>query len=525
MKVFGEDFSGNRSTTSLLFFVSILVIVIASINFVNFSTAMAPLRIRGLNTRLVFGKPKSDLRRMLIAEAVGISFIAYLLSLLWVFCFDNSSASELIRANSTSILDNLPVVLESGVMALVVGAIAGIYPAFYCTGFSAALVLKGSGMGSVQGKWLRLVLVGFQYIVSLTLIIAAIFVAVQNSYLRNFPLGFEKENIFLLDISQSSENDRNLLTEKLKQNPAIKDVTFSWGVLGEGYGMTTTIKMAGENISVHALPVNHNFLKLFSIPIIEGRDFVASDITIKNPSSRGFFIDDSQTKLIFNKKAQQMYGIKVDSIYDNSLCIGICDNINTRSLYNEYEPMGFALMNLLGKAYIKTSGGNIDDLYKFIERCYTEINLGKDFDCRFLDDVLQEQYVAEKNLSQLVNLFTGLAILLSLIGVFGLIVFETQYRRREVGLRKIYGSTVTQILLRFNRKFLIIIIICFFIAMPLTWWGVNQWLMTFAFRTQIHWWVFVVALFVVIAITIATITIQSWRAATENPIKSLRNNS
>lgn len=209
-------------------------------------------------------------------------------------------------------------------------------------------------------------------------------------------------------------------------------------------------------------------------------------------------------------------------MYHNALCIGICDNINTRALYNDYEPMSFRISNIIGPAYIRVEGSNIDEIYKFIEQCYAKLDLDSDFDCQLLDSFLQSQYVAEHNLSRLVNLFTGLAILLSLVGVFGLVVFENQYRRREIGLRKIYGSTIGQILLRFNRKFLIIIAICFVVALPIAWWGVNEWLMTFAFRTQIHWWVFAVALLIVAVITVLTVTIQSWRSATENPVKSIK---
>lgn len=525
VSVYGDIAAGNRSTTMLLFSISLLVIIIAGINFVNFSTAMAPLRIRGLNTRLVFGKPKSSLRVMLVAEAVCISILAFFVALLWVYCFNMSSVSELIRADSTAIADNLPVVIGAAIVAVFVGALAGIYPAFYCTRFSAALVLKGSGMGSASGQWLRSVLIGFQYVVSIALITVSIFIAVQNDYLSKFPLGFNKDNVFKLGMNNvTSENDRKRLSDALRQNPAVKDIAYSWGILGQGYGMMSSLTIENEKVNIGCMPVDYNFLKFFSIPIVEGRDFVESDIINKYPDKRGFVYDSEPmiAKVIFNRKAQQMYGIKVDSMYNNAICIGICDNINTRALYNDYEPMSFRISNTIGPAYIRVEGSNIDEIYKFIEQCYVKLDLGSYFDCQLLDSFLQSQYVAEHNLSRLVNLFTGLAILLSLVGVFGLVVFENQYRRREIGLRKIYGSTIGQILLRFNRKFLIIIAICFIVALPIAWWGVNEWLMTFAFRTQIHWWVFAAALSVVIVITVLTVTVQSWHSAAENPVKSLK---
>ncbi|MEG1934387.1 MAG: FtsX-like permease family protein [Rikenellaceae bacterium] len=520
----GDTPPGNRSTTSLLFMISLLIIAIASINFVNFSTAMAPLRIHGLNIRLILGRTKASLRRMLIVEAVGVSLLSYLMALFLVYCFDFTPVAELIRADSTSIADHIMVVVAAGVLSVVVGLLAGLYPAFYITRFTEAFVTKGSAMGSKNGQWLRALLIGFQYVISIALIIVAIFIALQNSYMSSFPLGFNKENVFILHMGSCSGNDRKLLTEKLKKNPEIKDVTFSWGVLGEGYGIMNRVKFGDTKVDIGSLPVQYDFLKFFSIPIVEGRDFVEGDIVDNHPDIRGFYFDSDPvvSKAIFNRRAQQMYNIKVDSIYDNMMCIGIADNINVRSLYNDYEPMSFMISNFLGNVYIKYSGANTKQLYKYINECYNELMLDSEFDCELFDSVLQQQYINEKNLSLLINLFTGLAIALSLIGVFGLVVFENQYRRREIGLRKIYGSTVMQILQMFNQKFLIITGICFVVAVPIAWWSVHEWLTIFAFRTPIYWWVFIVSLLIVTIITVTTVTIQSWRSATENPIQSMK---
>lgn len=525
VQLYGDIPPGNRSTTSLLFLISLLVILIAGINFINFSTAMAPLRIHGLNIRLILGRPKSSLRMMLVGEAVWLSLLAYLTALFWVYCFGFTSVAGLIRAGSTHITDHIAVVTATGGVAVVVGFFAGLYPAIYTTRFTEAIAVKGAGMGSVSGQWLRALLVGFQYVVSITLIIVAIFIALQYRYMGSFPLGFDKENVFLLDMSSSSGNDRKLLTEKLKKNPEIKEVTFSWGVMGEEYGAMDQLKFGDEKVDIGSMLVQHNFMRFFSIPIVEGRDFIEGDVVDEYPSFRGFHYDShpSISKAIFNRRAQQMYGIQVDSIYDNRvLCIGICDNINSRALHNDYEPMSFEASNFLGNAYIKCSGADIDRLYQYIRKAYDELMLGQDFDCQLLDTILQQQYQNEKNFSQLINLFTGLAIVLSLIGVFGLVVFENQYRRREIGLRKIYGSTVMQILHMFNRKFFIINGVCFLIALPIAWWSVHQWLATFAFRTPMYWWVFLLSLVIVAIITMVTVTIQSWHSATENPIKSIK---
>ncbi|MEG1607916.1 MAG: FtsX-like permease family protein [Mucinivorans sp.] len=525
--MYGDTQPGNRSTTTMLLTISILIIVIAAINFINFSTALAPMRIRGLNIRLVFGRTKAALRLMLVSEAVGLALAAYIVALFWVYCFNLTPWASLIKTSSTALQDNLEVVIFSALLAIVVGAVAGVYPALYCTRFSTAQVLKGSGMGSSSGQWLRSVLIGFQYVVSIGLIIVALFITLQNNFLRTFALGFNKDNVLQAQFN-GSPNEMERFSQILRGNPTVKGVTYSHQMLGSGYGLSANLNVNGDTIQMQMLPVQTNFLRFFGIPIIQGRDFIDGELQDIHPEISGIFYDSSPnqapSKIIVNKIAAQMYNIKVDSTYGGRfLCVGICENLNARALYNSYEPFALYLSRLATTVYVRVGGEeNIEQVYKFMEKSYTQMGMDEEFSCSLMDEALQEQYIKEQNLSRLINLFSMVAIVLSLVGVFGLVVFETQYRRREIGLRKIYGSTVWQVLWRFNRKFLVITIICFLIALPTAWFGVNEWLSTFAFHTSIYWWIFALSLLIVGAITVLTVTAQSYHSATENPIKSIK---
>lgn len=515
---------GNRTTTNMLLGISILIILIAAVNFINFSTALAPVRIKGLNTRLVFGTSRAALRRMLIVEAVGMSVISFCVAMLLAYGFNETPYASLIKTTSLALEDNLDVVIGTGILAVAIGFIAGLYPAFYCTRFKTATVLKGSGMGSQSGKMMRTTLIGFQYVISISLIIGSLFVALQNRYLETFPLGFEKTNTFVVNTREASHNERLLMAAKLQINPQIGEITYSWKTIGTGYGSMSKMNFNGDTVNIGSVLVYHNFLKALGIPIIAGRDFVETDITFNFPDKRGFYYDpnEQQAKIIVNRRAQQMYNIQVDSMYSGRLCIGVCENINARTLYNDYEPICFETSTLLSDMYVKYSGENTQDIYKFIIQSFKESQIPGEFAATLLCETLNQEYIKEHNLSTLINIFSFLAILLSLVGVFGLIVFENQYRRKEIGIRKVYGSSVEQILMMFNMKFIYTVLICFAIAVPITYFAVTKWFGNFAFHMPIHWWVFAAGGAIVLTITMITVTVQSLHSATENPTKSLK---
>lgn len=508
---------GNRATTDLLLVISILVVVIAAINFVNFATAMAPLRIRGLNTRLVFGSTISALRRALIFEGFAIALISYLVSLLIVVVFNSTNLGGLLKVHSTAIVDNMTAVIGCGAIAVIVGLVAGVYPAYYCTRFTPAVVLKGGTGHTVGGRWLRSTLIGFQYVVSIVMIVFAVTVKMQNLALLNAPLGFDKENLLVLNLDDSQ---RASVVNRLASIPDVVSTAAYNGSFGEYEcdGISTVI-VDGDTLKAKFYFVTPEFLDVMHIPLIKGRQLKEGDL--------GVFMSDSISNVVINRKAAERYNAVVDSIMPSTggrgyRVVGITENFISKSAADVVEPVGFSLNNYYYTLMIRVNGNNLTQTINDINAAVREIIPVQPPTVKFYDDVIAKLYDKERDLATLITIFSILAIIIALVGVFGQVVFETQYRRKEIGLRKINGATVGKILVMFNSKFVLLIAVCFVIAAPLAWYGVSEWLKVFAIKTSVEWWFYAIALLIVTAITVLTVTIQSWLSATENPVKSLK---
>lgn len=513
--VFDPDPKGSKATTNVLLAIALLVIAIAAINFVNFSTSLTPMRIKSINTQKVLGSPTSTLRWGMIIEAVGIVVLAFGLSLLWVYVLGNTGFNHYIVA-SINIGTNLPVVLLSLGVALAVGLIAGVYPAYYSTSFPPALVLKGSFGLSPKGRKLRTALIGFQFVVSIGLIIAALFMQLQNGFLLKVDPGYTTDQVVVMELNQDFFNQRDLLENKLKESPQIVELAFSQFLFGTGDAQANTVEIDSEPMRYAYFPVSENFLKVMDIPLMEGGEFRKEDM--------------ANCQMIVNQAAYQAWGVELGHSFPwHEKLTGIVDNINFRSLHHtSEEPFAFVFENSYGDrrarmpwTYVKTTG-NVLTAVDHIKKSIASIDPTFPVDIRFYDTIFNDLYQKDRKTTGLITIFSLLAVIISLVGVFGLVVFETQYRRKEIGIRKVMGATVMEILGMFNRQFLWIVGICFVVAAPLAWYGIAEWLATFAYRTPMYWWVFGVALVIVSVITLTTVTIQSWRAATVNPVHSLR---
>ncbi len=510
--------SGNQEVTNLLFGIALLIIIVAAINFTNFSTSLTPLRIKSINTQKVLGSSEGLLRRALLVEAVLISFIAWLVSLFIVWGLDIVEALPFIDAD-LDLISNLPVVLLSGVTALITGLIAGIYPAFYITSFPPALVLKGSFGLSSTGRKLRTGLICIQFVVSIILIIGASFVRVQNGYMRDFSLGFDKDQIAVVELNRMMYNKHHeTYKNRLKEYPGIEDVAFSMEKVGakDGYN-TNEVTYKDKDIQYFMIISSSNILRVLGIPIIEGRDF-----------SRADELSD-EVSYIFNRPALAQGDMRVGDSFGNyspGRLIGFVGDVKLTSLRSGENNIAFVVGNFgdaMPVSYIRLkAGSDIHAAVNHIRNVVTELDPSYPFNIEFYDEIFNHLYRKEENLRNLVTVFSLLAIIISLVGVFGLVVFETQYRRKEIGIRKVHGATVGEILLMFNKAYLKIVGVCFVIATPIAWWGVKMWLEGFAYKTPIHWWVFLIALLIVTVITLLTVSFQNWKAANENPVNSIK---
>lgn len=506
---------GNRTKTSLLLLVSLLIIFIASFNYVNFSVSLVPLRINNINIQKVLGCEVSILRLMMVFEAIGICFIAFVISLLSVWWLESSPLSAYLDGG-IDLWSHVWVIGAALLIALGVGIIAGLYPAFYATRFAPALVLKGSFGLSPRGRVLRTLLISFQYIVSIGLITAALVMHLQNHFLQTRDTGYDTSQVAVMKLDYTITANYERLTTELKRNPQVTNVAFSQFLFGTGDTQQQSIEVDGERVRFAYILVTSDFLNLMGIHPTEGRSFLPSDDT------------KEESTLIANHSFLQATHADIGyQLSGKSPIVGAVDNINFRPLkFDSEEPLCFSVpggKNMMGMewCYVRFEG-DPHACVDHIKQTVAAIDPTFPFDIMFYDSVFNSVYQAEQKLTSLISLFSLLAISISLGGILGLIFLEAQYRRREIGVRKVYGSTVKEIILMFNVKYTKIICGCFLLAAPVAWWGVNEWLKEFAHRIPMHWWIFAIAFLVVEVITALIVTAQSWRIANENPVNSIK---
>ncbi|MDU1892568.1 MAG: FtsX-like permease family protein [Dysgonomonas sp.] len=511
--------SGNKQSTDIIFFIAILVIIIAAINFMNFSTALAPVRIKSLNTQKVLGCSTAFLRYMLLVETICIASLSFILSLVYIFILNKTALLSFISADLT-LSNNILLIVLAGVIALFIGFLAGLYPAFYMTSFSPALVIKGSFGMSPTGKRLRTILVGFQFIISITLIIASTFIWMQSDYMQKHSLGFDKDQIAIVELNKGIfKNFRSVYENELKEYAGIEDVAFSSQKLGSRDSYSTSgITYNEEEFSTYVINITYNFLEVMGIPLLEGRKPTPAD--------------EESIKYIFmvNENIHDKYDVvptpSISIFGRESSIIGVTGNVKFTSLRKQNDNVTF-MTNVqfpLTVSYIRLKAGT--DYYAAVEhirKTVAKIDPSFPFEVEFYDSLFNQLYQKEENFRKMITLFCMLAIIISIVGVFGIIIFETEYRRKEIGIHKVMGATVYEALLMLSKSYIVIIAVSFMVAVPLAYYGVSSWLASFAFRIPMYWWVFLMSGIIVFLITLITVNWQSWKAANTNPVDVLKN--
>ena len=528
-----EYYHGSRTTTYTLIAIAVLILVISFINFVNFFFALIPSRIRAVNNYKIFGAPTAKLRLNFLFETVGLILVSLFGAAVIVVLFADTPLKEYI-STSVAINENWSL---AGVMALCVvllGVVVSLYPAWYITKFSPAFVIKGDFSASKSGRILRYTLVGIQYVISITLIICSLFIYRQHQYMLSRDMGFDKEHLLVATIpyeavngAWSFESDytkRDALMDKLYQNPQIKAIAWGRGEFTNSRMQWTRPIENGESEVFNVYAVSWNFLDVMGIQIVEGRDFTTTD-------------EQSETgALIFNQTAARNLNIDTETSIlghiDGRLTpvIGICKDFDFQSAQYNISPYAFLVFgkyawDLPRIAYIRTvAGADIAKVKEFIVDTVVEFEPNIDpekINVKFFDNELELVYQREDKLSTLVTLFSFLSIVISIIGVFGLVLFETQYRRREIGIRRVHGASVGGILQMFNRKYLYIVAACSAVAIPVSYYIISRWMEQYVYRVDMSWWVYALAVGVILAITVVTVTLRSFKAATENPTESI----
>ena len=516
----------SRSSIYLLICFSLLIIVIAAVNFMNFTLAETPMRIRSINTQKVLGATTTKLRSSLLAEAVLISLIAFVVAMAFVYLAHDLGLQELVQG-SILLKDHLWLIGATLLLSIVVGLLAGSYPSYYVTSFPPALVLKGSFGLSPKGRMLRTILICLQFIISFMLVIGVGIMYLQSYLIYHTDYGFDKDEVMVVQTAPDTRNKADAIDAELRKIPGIEGASLAMTVLGTGDSYMTWGRGEGDkHMNFTCIFVDWRFLDVMGIDIVEGRNFKKGDGDM----------------YIFNESAKKQYPwLATDQpITDGDYpVVGFCKDIKYATLRvdDSQQPIAFFVPSPNGRYWSNGSWRNVlmvrvakgmdkREAKQKVMEVVNKYEKGQPLDIsglRYMDVELEKAYKQEGRFTKQILLFSLLAILISIIGVFGMTMFESEYRRKEIGIRKVFGSSTREILTMFNKRYLYILLGCFVVAAPIDYMVGVHWLEDFAVRTAISPLLFLVSFLLIALITMLTVTYQSWKNANENPVNSIKN--
>lgn len=527
----GPKDRGNRNLVGVLTVASVFVLFIAMLNLLNFSLSEIPMRMRGINTRRVMGASVGSLRLKMIMENVMFAFVALLIGILLVVAFQRNESCMKLVSGDIHFSSHMVLAAIMAVSALVVGALSAVVPAFYSTSFTPAMVLKGSFGLSPRGRRLRMAIMAVQFCLAFALTIYIGVMSSQSSYIFNSDYGFNKNEVFYTGLSEEAQTKKDAVRAELKKLPFVESVGFAQNAIGTSDGYMGWGR--GDNdhhMVLQVLPCDYEYLRTMQLKITEGRDFRESDM------KTGAYV--------LNKTAMAQYKWLVvgDSIgrqnggwgsQSNYNIVGVCNNFKLKSMRCDNSNVAVAFVifgpdmaewgDRCGQVFVRVAK-NQDKIEakRRIAEVLNRLDGSQKYEMWFLDDDLQQTYVEEFRFISQVKLFAIICIIITIIGVFSLTMFETEYRRKEIAIRKVMGSSVGSVVRLFAMRYALPLVVAFVVAAPVGWWLSNSWLQSFAEHTPIHWWLFPLSFVLVSAVVVITVIIQSWRVATANPVESIK---
>ena len=509
---------------NLLLAIAFFIQLIACINFINLTTARSMRRAREIGVRKVVGALKSTLITQFLTESVLISFIAVVLAIpiVWILLpWLNILTGSSLTTDSFYNFNIISIIIGLGV---VTGILSGIYPALYLSGFRPIHVLKGVLSFRSSTLSLRKVLVVFQFVIALVLIISVIVISRQVEYMQSRELGFDTNQKLVIPLKDDqSRRQFDIISAELLK---LKDVR---GTAGCAYYPSKnvlsdfSVYTSGKNMNSAELMrvnrVSENYFPIMGIHILQGRNLSQGDTSnqtvVNEKALKALSID--KEKAIGTRLYSEFEGEK--SEYE---IVGVTSDYNFASLKQEITPL--ISFYSQGPAYmiVDTKPGNYPQLISEIGMIWKKMMPTAPFEYSFLDEDVKKQYAEESTLKKISNSFTVLAILISCLGLFGLAMFTAQQRVKEIGIRKVLGASVTGMVSMLSKDFLKLVFIAIVIASPIAWWMMNKWLQDFAYKTNIGWWIFVLAGCIALLIALITVSFQAIKAALANPVKSLR---
>lgn len=528
-KIHFDDRYGNynnrtvtESTIFILSLIGIFLLVTACINFINLATAQSAKRSKEVGVRKVLGAGKMQLIRKFISETVLMTLVALVSSLILALIFFPSVSRMLdLHLDPNWITDPLvPVFLLT--ITVVVSLLAGLYPALVLTGFNPILALKNKMSGAVSPRnfSLRRGLIVFQFVVSQVLVIGTIVVARQLDLFRSQSLGFDKEAIITVPLPNSEINPKQTLRNQFQNIPGIQMVSFGGFTPSSDNNWRGVFNFPGSGTSEIVIvmrPADPEYIKTFGLTLLAGRDLLETD----NLES-AVIVNEKVLKIMNIRDPRDAVGKPITTFGRKTTIVGVVKDFHAFSLHQEIQPV--LIFNDQGArlAALKFNTADLKSTLAKIESVYKGIYPESVFEYRFLDDTIALFYREEEKLSNIFTIFSGIAIFIGCLGLFGLISFISMQRTKEIGIRKVNGARLAEILALLNRDFALWIVFAFVIACPVAWYVMNSWLQKFAYKTELSWWIFGLAGFLAIGIALITVSWQSWKAATTNPVEALR---
>jgi len=519
--------NGDISRVYIFSAIALLILLIAGINYMNLSTARSSLRAREIGVRKVIGAQRSQLIVQFLSESVLLTLLAMSVAVVLTLIFIPSL--RLLSGQQLSLTGILQGKVLIGLLVLpfIVGILSGIYPALFLSAFQPVIVLKGLFAAASNKINFRKILVVVQFSISIILIIGTVIVFQQLRFIQDTPLGFDKDQVATMTYVFNNESQYNSFRNELLQTPSIKDVARSSripsGRLLDGMGARVLVgdSMVPTTESIKMLTTDYDFFNTYGIEFATGRAF-----------SREFGTDTSS--YILNEAAVKMLGwtaenaIGKEIIYGGTkgLVIGIAKDFHFESMHQRIVPLIFLhpppTQPYYGFISVKMNTSNLSASIAQLENIWKKYLPEVPIDNTFLDDRINKLYAADQQQRTIFTIFSCIAIFIACLGLLGLSAFTISQRVKEIGIRKVLGASLNNIVTLLSKDFLMLVIIAALIALPVGWWAMNHWLNEFAYRISIQWWVFVAAMIIAVLVAFATISIQAVRAAMVNPVKNLR---
>jgi ABC-type antimicrobial peptide transport system permease subunit len=515
----GKPSGGRIEYVHIFTIIAIFILLIACINFMNLTTARSVKRAREIGVRKVVGALRSSLIKQFISESLMVTTIAVTVSLIMLVLllplFNQVTQKEIALP-----FTQWTFWLKLAGITLITGLISGSYPALFLSSFNPVKVLKGTLKLDTGTTAFRKGLVVFQFVLSVLLITGTIIISRQMNYIQSKNLGYDKENLVYTVMEGDLGAKFNLFKNEALKMPGIQSVTKISAPPADIYGSTGAVDWIGKdttNVTMFTqFTVGYDFLNTMKLKLAAGRDFSKNYST----DTANFILNEAAAKATGYKdpigKPFRLFG-KPGNI------IGVVKDFHFHSLHTEIGPIVMtAAASPEGIILMRTMPGQTKQAINSIETLCKQLNPAFPPNYYFVDQQYQKLYQNEQIINKLSNVFAFLAIFISCLGLLGLAMFTAEQRIKEIGIRKVLGASVATLFGLLSQEFLILVVIALFIATPIAWYGMNQWLQSFAYKTPLQWWVFAISGGLIILIALATVSFQAIKAALVNPIKSLR---